>query len=185
MHHKFLNRRTFLKASLVGAFLLFSGPAFAEIVYSGESTEGNLRLFNIHTNERLEVCYRDDSGNYDHEALSELNNFLRCHHTQEVIQMDMMVIEFINMVDKRLGGGNEIHIISGFRSPEYNNMLIREGRKVVKNSLHLLGKAIDVYFPRIPLNSVRQAALDLRLGGVGYYPKSGFVHLDSGRFRYW
>ena len=99
--------------------------------------------------------------------------------------MDKRVIEFINTVDKQLGGGNEIHIISGFRSPEYNNLLIREGRNVVKNSLHLQGKAIDIHFPQIPLNKVRQAALKLRYGGVGYYPKSGFVHLDSGRFRFW
>lgn len=84
-----------------------------------------------------------------------------------------------------MGGGNEIHVISDFRSPEYNNLLINEGRKVVKNSLHLQGKAIDIHFPHIPLNDVRQAALKLRFGGAGYYPESGFVHLDSGRFRLW
>lgn len=174
-----------MKASLVGAFLLFSGSAFPEKLYAAKPIESNLQLYNIHTKERLDVCYRDPSGNYDPEALNKLNYFLRCHHTQEVIQMDKRVIEFINKVDKQFGGGNEIHIISGFRSPEYNNLLIQEGRNVAKNSLHLLGKAIDIQFPNIPLNDVRQAALNLRLGGVGYYPDSGFVHIDSGRFRSW
>lgn len=180
-----MTRRSFLKASLRGALLSLGRPAFLEALIAGRLPEGRLLLYNIHTGERLDVTYRSPSGHYDPKALEALNYFLRCHYTQKVAKMDIQVIEFLNAVDKGLGGGHEIHIISGFRSPEYNERLIRQGRGVAKWSLHLLGKAIDFRIPGIGLRVVRQAALGLGLGGVGYYPRSGFLHLDSGRFRFW
>jgi uncharacterized protein YcbK (DUF882 family) len=89
-------------------------------------------------------------------------------------------------VDKRLGGGNEIHIISGFRSSRYNAMLRKEGHGgVARKSLHTKGKAIDIAIPGVDLRTLRTAALDLRYGGVGYYPGPGFVHIDSGSYRTW
>lgn len=84
-----------------------------------------------------------------------------------------------------MGADNELHIISGFRSPEYNQLLIRKGRGVIRHSLHLEGKAIDFRIPGVDLGTVRRVALSLERGGVGYYPRSGFVHLDSGAFRFW
>lgn len=97
--------------------------------------------------------------------------------------MDIGVIEYLNAVDKRLGRNHEIHIISGYRSLEYNELLIRQGKAVAKHSLHLVGRAVDIRIPGVALPLVRQAALGLEYGGVGYYPRSGFIHLDSGRFR--
>ncbi|HZR45724.1 MAG TPA: DUF882 domain-containing protein, partial [Candidatus Manganitrophaceae bacterium] len=79
----------------------------------------------------------------------------------------------------------EIHVISGYRSPEYNALLIREGRGAAKKSLHLQGKAIDIRIPAVGLDILRKTALSLEYGGVGYYPQSGFVHLDSGAVRFW
>jgi uncharacterized protein YcbK (DUF882 family) len=99
--------------------------------------------------------------------------------------MDAAVVEFLNAVDRRLGGAHEIHVISGFRAPEYNDWLIRHGHAVARGSLHLVGKAIDVRFPGLPLGAVRNAARALGLGGVGYYPQSDFVHIDSGPLRSW
>jgi len=100
--------------------------------------------------------------------------------------MDVRVIEFLNALDKRLGGDNEIHVISGFRSPEYNRLLARKGRRgVARHSLHLSGRAIDLRIPGVSPNVIKKAALDMRYGGVGYYPRRGFVHLDSGTFRHW
>jgi uncharacterized protein YcbK (DUF882 family) len=99
--------------------------------------------------------------------------------------MDKDMIEFVNLVDKRFGSNNEILVISGYRSPEYNQLLINEGRNVVKNSLHLAGKAMDIRISGMDLCKLRDEALSLRLGGVGYYKQSNFVHLDSGRFRTW
>jgi uncharacterized protein YcbK (DUF882 family) len=84
-----------------------------------------------------------------------------------------------------VGGDREIHVISGFRSVEYNAWLARRGSGVSRDSLHLVGRAIDVRFPDVTLGRVRRVAVDLACGGVGHYPGSGFVHLDSGRVRSW
>ena len=147
--------------------------------------EGTLSLYNTHSEERLEVTYRDSSGNYDFEAIKEMNYFLRCHYTQKVVPMDIRVIEFLNLVHKKVGGTRDIEVISGYRSPEYNNLLIREGRGAAKHSLHLLGKAIDFRISGVGLDRLRQTAMNLESGGVGYYPESGFIHLDSGKVRSW
>ena len=178
-------RRSFLKASLASAFLLVGKPAWAQDLMVPSVPEGRLALYNTHTSERLDVTYRDSFGQYDPDALDSLNHLLRCHYTNRATKMDVRVIEFLNAVDKQLGGNNEIHIISGFRSSEYNRLLVREGRGVARHSLHLLGKAIDLCIPKTRLDVLRQTALDLRYGGVGYYPRRGFVHLDSGTFRFW
>jgi len=179
----FCNRRFFLKASFVAFSSLFAIPAFSDARRT--LPEGKLTLLNIHTNDKLTVKYRNASGQYDPDALKELNWILRCHYTGQALNMDPDVIEFVNLVDKRFGGRNEIHIISGYRSPEYNKRLINEGRHVVKNSLHLAGKAIDIRISGVDLCKLRDEALNMNMGGVGYYKDSNFVHLDSGRFRTW
>jgi uncharacterized protein YcbK (DUF882 family) len=180
-----LSRRFFLKASLAGAAGLFCRPAFSGTHISPLLPAGRLPLYNIHTKERLEIAYRDSSGKYDTDALDALNWILRCHYSGKVVDMDISVIEFLNQVHKIVGGSKEIHIVSGFRSQEYNNLLLRQGREVKRNSLHIQGKAIDVTVPGVSLSALRRVAVSLRYGGVGYYRQSDFVHLDSGRFRIW
>ena len=147
--------------------------------------EGRLSFLNVWTDERLEVTYRNEAGEYDLEALDDVNHILRCHATGEVSAIDVRVLEHVNLVQKKLGGDREIHIISGYRSPEYNAQLVRAGRRAAKNSLHMQGQAIDLQIPGIHPKVVRQAALELGYGGVGYYPRAKFVHLDSGAFRSW
>jgi len=147
--------------------------------------EGRLTFLNVWTDERLEVTYRNEEGEYDLEALDDVNHILRCHATGEVSQIDVRVLEHVNLVEKKLGGDREIHIISGYRSPEYNARLVRAGRRAAKNSLHMQGQAIDLQIPGLHPKVIRQAALELGYGGVGYYPRSKFVHLDSGAFRSW
>jgi len=187
-HHHW-TRRSFLKASLASALLLAGKPAWAQdlgVPPVPDGEEGKLALYNTHNHERLEVAYRDSSGQYDPDALSALDHLLRCHYTNRSIKMDVQVIEFLNALDKRLGGNNEIHVISGFRSPEYNRLLVGKGRRgVARHSLHLSGKAIDLRIPGVSPNVIKKTALDMRYGGVGYYPRKGFVHLDSGTFRHW
>ncbi len=180
-----LSRRGFLIASMAGAYTLLSQhPVWAKLVPDARPT-GKLSLLNAHTGERLTVTYRDPTGGYDPEALQALNWILRCHYTNQVAAIDPHVIDYLNLVDHRFGGNNEIQIISGFRSPEYNRLLREEGRHVARHSLHLQGKAIDFAIPGVELTKVRRAAMNLRFGGVGFYPSRGFVHLDSGRFRLW
>lgn len=183
-HHRW-TRRAFLKASLVSALALVGRSAWAEELATPPVLEGRLALYNTHTHERLDVTYRQPSGEYDGDALSAIDQLLRCHYTNKITQMDPGVIEFVNALDKRLGGGNEIHVVSGFRSPEYNQLLRRKSRRVARYSLHQSGKAIDLRIPGVGLKVIRKTALDLRHGGVGYYPRRGFIHVDSGRFRYW
>jgi uncharacterized protein YcbK (DUF882 family) len=188
------DRRSFLKASVIGSAALFLKPAFArgeeKAALSPELNprklpEGRLSLYNIHTEEKLTVTYRKESGEYDPEALKALNWILRCHYTNLVANIDIAVIEIVNLVDKLIGGSRMIHVISGFRSKAYNELLAKEGHHVARHSLHMLGKAIDLRIPDVDLFNIRETAMDLQLGGVGYYPQSDFVHLDSGRFRFW
>jgi uncharacterized protein YcbK (DUF882 family) len=147
--------------------------------------EGRLRFYNVWTDERLAITYRNRAGDYDPAALHDVNHFLRCHYTGEVTAIDVRVLEHVNLVQKKLGGDREIYVISGYRSPEYNAMLVRTGRRAAKNSLHVLGQAIDLQVAGLHPRVVRKAALELGYGGVGYYPRSKFVHLDSGPFRWW
>ena len=179
-------RRTFLKTWIAG-MLVFSG----RLVSPGLATAradlpaGELSFYNVHTDERLHVRYRDERGRYDLTALDDLNHILRCHHTGEVATMDARVIEHINLVQKTLGGAGEIHVISGYRSPEYNALLVKRSRRAARNSLHVEGQAVDLFIPGVRLREIRQAALKLRYGGVGYYPRADFIHLDCGAFRSW
>ena len=180
-------RRTLLKTSVAGLMLLggrlLSPPSVR--AQSSELPDGELSFYNVHTNERLFVRYRDEDGEYDLSALDDVNHILRCHHTGEVAVIDTRVIEHINLVQKKLGGGGEIHVISGYRSPEYNAMLVKRSRRAVRHSLHIEGQAIDFFIPGVHPRVIRRAALDLQYGGVGYYPRAKFIHLDCGPFRSW
>jgi len=178
-------RRSFMAAALGAASTLLPvSRARAAAAMPGVGP-GRLALYNIHTREASTVAYRDTAGRYDPEELARLDRLLRCHYTGEVAPIDLRVIEFLTAVDQSLGGGQEIHVISGFRSAAYNAWLVRRGAGVSPHSLHLVGRAIDVRFPGRALDQVRRAALELGRGGVGYYPASDFIHLDSGRIRSW
>lgn len=178
-------RRAFLRTSVAGVAMLGGRLVCPSVTFAGELPEARLTFVNVWTDERLDVTYRNEAGGYDFDALDEVNHILRCHYTGEVAAIDVRVLEHVNLVQKKLGGDREIHVISGFRSPEYNAMLVRTGRRAAKNSLHIRGQAIDLQIPGIHPKMVRQAALELGYGGIGYYPRSKFVHLDSGPFRHW
>lgn len=179
-------RRSFLKMSLLTTFALCTGDnALARQIAGERKLPGRLRLLNSHTGERLNVTYRDRYGNYDQSALEELNWLLRCHYNNEVHPIDIRTIEFLNSLHKNIKGEHEIQVISAYRSPEYNALLRKKSRGVAKHSLHLEGKALDIRISGVRLASLRKTALNLRMGGVGYYPRSGFLHIDSGAFRTW
>ena len=183
MFTKIITRRTFLHMAVAGA-VAFRGSraAFAKPLLPDS---GALTLFNAHTNDRLSVNFRRPDGSYDLDALQAVNWIMRCHYTNQITIMDINAIEYLNLVDKKLGGGHEIHIISGYRSPTYNSLLVQNGRHVARHSLHRVGQAIDIAIPGIPLDKVRHTAVALHMGGVGYYPGAGFVHIDSGKIRTW
>ncbi|QWV98972.1 DUF882 domain-containing protein [Geomonas nitrogeniifigens] len=186
MKDKMLCRRMFLKSSaFFAATVLGAKSAFAKFVEGGGAPEGKLSLYNVNSNERLTVTYRNSLGEYCDEAIQALNWIFRCHLTNETTKMDLRVLEYLNRLDNSLGGDNEIHIISGYRSPAYNARLRSRSKGVAKDSLHMKGMAIDLAIPSVGLQRIRHTAIALAAGGVGYYPQSGFVHIDSGQFRTW
>ena len=182
---KLLSRRGLLKTSLVGLALLGNRLLFPDSAFSYSLPEGHIRLYNTHTDERLTVQYRSRSGRYDREALKDINYLLRCNHSKKVHRVDIRLLEFVNQIEKAVGRGKEIHIYSGYRSPSYNEKLVLFEQGAVLKSFHTKGQAMDFAIPGVQLSSVRQAALKMHLGGVGYYRERGFVHIDTGRPRFW
>ena len=178
-------RRSLLKTSVVGLLLLGSRLLCPSFARAKELPDGELTFFNVHTNERLRVRFRDDAGNYDLTALDEVNHIMRCHHTREVAAIDVRMLEHVNLVQKAVHSAGEIHVISGYRSPAYNAQLVKRSRRAARHSLHVEGQALDFYIPGVTPRELRHAALKLQYGGVGYYPHKHFIHLDSGPFRTW
>ena len=180
-----LTRRLFLKSSVAGLLIASSRFLFPDSAPGQALPEGQLRFYNVNTKERLEVRYRSRAGEYNQSALDTLNYFLRCPHTNQVCEIDLHLLEQINQIEKQVGKGKEIRVYSAYRSPSYNNLLIRRGHGAAPKSLHTMGKAIDFSIPGIRLSTVRRAAFHLKQGGVGYYRRQGFIHLDTGPIRYW
>lgn len=179
------SRRSFLTASLVGLSALGGILSFPTRGRAQTLPVGRLNLYNVWTGERLAVRYRDDEGGYDPAALADINHLLRCRHNNAVTTMDVNVLEHVDVVVHQIGGTREVCVISGYRSPEYQELLVRRSARAARHSLHVEGKAIDIYIPGVHPWAIREAAMKLQRGGVGYYGHAKFVHLDSGPFRWW
>ena len=144
-----------------------------------------LRLFHTHTLERIDVVYRQ-GDRYLPDALAKLDHFPRDHRTGAVHDYDPRLFDLLAALERRIGQpGAEINVICGYRSPWSNGFLRRHSMGVAAHSLHMEAEAIDIRIPGIGNEALRNAALALKLGGVGYYPLSGFVHVDVGRVRQW
>ena len=179
------SRRSFLKlgiAAVAGATLPI--PAFARML-DAIGPERTLSFYNTHTGEELNrVVYWAD-GAYIPETLNDINFILRDHRKDEVKPIDPGLLDLLSTLHRKLQVRSQIHIVSGYRSPATNQELRSRSRGVAKKSLHMSGKAVDLRIPGISLAQVRRAAISLKSGGVGYYPKSDFIHLDSGLVRAW
>ncbi|HSB99227.1 MAG TPA: DUF882 domain-containing protein [Burkholderiaceae bacterium] len=161
--------------------------AFAVWVPSARAASGarSLALKHTHTGERIDLVYAV-GGQYVPGAMIALNRFLRDHYSGEVGLIDPQVFDQLHQLQQRLGSSGAFEVISAYRCPATNARLrAARGGGVAPNSLHLQGRAIDVRLPDTPLADLRDAALSLRGGGVGYYPRERFVHLDTGRVRSW
>jgi uncharacterized protein YcbK (DUF882 family) len=143
-----------------------------------------LSLFNVNSNESLTVTYWSD-GTYRREALNQLNHFLRDSQTGEQTEMDPLLFDVLWHTEEITGFHGTVDVLSGYRSPEHNAWLASVSRGVAQDSQHMNGNAMDIRFPGVPVFKIRQAARSLQMGGVGFYPRSGFVHLDTGPIRYW
>jgi uncharacterized protein YcbK (DUF882 family) len=179
-----LSRRTFLKTSALLAAGLVLPQSILAVPRPNEKRERYLKFYNTHTQERLEVCYRRN-GRYDRDAVQAVHNILRDHRTNEIHPIDLRLLDLLHAIRVRAGQDCCLHIISGYRSPATNAALRRKSRKVARKSLHMVGHAADIRIPEIRTATVRDIARSLGRGGVGYYAKSDFVHVDIGRVRTW
>jgi len=147
--------------------------------------EYRLRLFHTHTNERIDIVYKTGDV-YSPEAIDRLDRFLRDHRTGDVRQLDPRLFDLLHDLTDSVGEPDtEINIVCGYRTPWSNEFLRRTTVGVASHSLHMEGEAIDIRIPGVPTAKLRNAALALHRGGVGFYPKSQFVHVDVGRIREW
>ena len=144
----------------------------------------SISLYNTHTGEWVRTVYWAD-GHYIREAVRDINWVLRDHHSDEVRPMNAGVLDVLGMLRTRLDCHDPFLVISGYRSPETNHQMAVRGSGVASNSYHIKGMAIDLRCERRDLSQVRGAAMSLRGGGVGYYPRSDFVHVDCGPVRCW
>lgn len=173
-----IDRRTLLAGAVASAGLALARPARA-----AESRA--LALYHTHTGERLRVTYAEN-GAHIPEALDEISHFLRDFRTGEAHPIDPDLLDVLHRLRTRTSGRGPYEIISAYRSPRTNEMLRRTGGGgVAKRSLHMEGKAIDVRLTGVRTARLREEALAMQAGGVGFYPDSDFVHVDTGRVRRW
>jgi uncharacterized protein YcbK (DUF882 family) len=167
--------------------LLIPGPVSKPRIRVAAPAEPlyELRLYHTHTNERLDIVYRH-GDHYDAEALNKLEYFLRDHRTGDVHPYDPRVFDLLWDLSSAVGHPDgEIDIVCGYRTPWSNAFLRSRSRAVAQHSLHMQAMAIDIRLPGVSTTHLRDAALELHRGGVGYYAREQFVHVDVGRVRRW
>ncbi|MBM9604085.1 YcbK family protein [Desulfopila inferna] len=174
-----LDRRAFLAASAGTAIgLILPKPVFAAKVVSRP-----LRFYNIHTRERMVVDYTP--GSYGGSVRQALEYFLRDFRTGEMHTLDALLFDSLYAIQNNCEVQTSFEVISGYRSPSTNEFLWKTSSGVARNSLHMQGRALDIRVSGLPTKTLRDLALNLHQGGVGFYPSSDFVHLDTGGKRSW
>lgn len=158
-------------------------PAATESAIANGDTR-TLDLVNPHTGEQIAATYRVD-GHYDQAVLEKLNWFLRDWRRNEATHMDPRLFDAVWETYREAGATEPIHVVCGYRSPQTNAMLRRRSRAVAQHSQHMLGKAMDTTMPGMSMEKVREVAMRLERGGVGFYGDAAFVHIDVGGIRYW
>ena len=175
-----MDRRTFIQYTAASCFALFSRDIFAK----SQPKNRYLHLKNMHTGEESRIRFWKN-GSYDKRSLKTLNRLLRDHRSGETHSIDLKLIESLWQIHRKAKAPYGIEIYSGYRSPETNRALRKKHKGVAKKSYHMSGRAADIRMPGAKLSTVKKAAVSLKLGGVGYYQRSGFIHIDTGRVRQW
>ena len=176
-----LGRRRFLLDSL-GAAAALSGVARKAAAVTAATSR--LSFYHIHTGEKLAITYREH-GEVVPDALTEINRYLRDFRTEQVHVIDVALLDKLNALYTAFEGRGNFEVISGYRSPHTNAVLRQVTTGVAEHSLHIEGRAIDVRLTSAKTSSLRDAALAMKSGGVGYYAESNFVHIDTGKTRSW
>ncbi|MBV0932421.1 DUF882 domain-containing protein [Marinobacterium weihaiense] len=143
-----------------------------------------LRFDHLHTGERLHTTYWAQ-GDYVRDSLADINHLLRDFRTGEEHPIDPRLLDLLHRLKQQSGNDNPFQIISGYRSPRTNARLRAASNGVAQKSLHMQGQALDIRLPGTPLKELHRLACDAKVGGVGLYTRSNFIHIDTGRVRYW
>jgi uncharacterized protein YcbK (DUF882 family) len=176
-----VGRRDFL----VNAFSGLAGlSALGRSAVVAATEVRSLSFYHLHTDETLRVVYHEN-GSALPDALAEINHFLRDFRTGDEHVIDVQLLDSLSALYEVFDCRGNFEVISGYRSPRTNATLRQASSGVAKDSLHLYGRAIDVRLTSAATDKLRDAALALSRGGVGYYPKSNFIHIDTGRVRSW
>ncbi|MGB8408342.1 MAG: DUF882 domain-containing protein [Gallionella sp.] len=179
------SRRRFLAVgggALVAAAAIASRPVFAQsLIIAPERT---LSFYNLHTGESLKTAYWVE-GEYIPESLTDINHFMRDFRKNEIKPIDLNLLNLLHAITLQLDTSKPVQLISGYRSPSTNALLHAHSSGVAKHSLHMDGMAADIRIPGHDLRELHKVAIAMQRGGVGYYPRSDFVHVDVGHLRYW
>jgi uncharacterized protein YcbK (DUF882 family) len=175
-------RRGFLRCMVGGIGALALAP---DLLKAAVLRERYLLFYNPNTGETVRRVYWTPREGYIRESIGEISRALRDHHNNQVKLFDANVLDQLYAMQLQLGLGRPVHVISAYRSPSTNGVLCERSRGVARNSYHLQAMALDIRVPGNRAWDVCQAARSLGAGGVGYYPRANFVHIDSGPVRYW
>lgn len=178
---KGIGRRSILRFGVAGLAGIMANPALAALE---GARERKLSLHNLHTGETIRTTFWAD-GVFQIDALRDIDFVLRDFRTGDVTEIDPQLLILLHRITQTTGVDKPFDVISGYRSPKTNAALASNSNGVAKRSLHMQGMATDVRLPGVRLAHLRDAAKSLKAGGIGYYPKSNFIHVDTGRVRYW
>ncbi|MGH1481356.1 MAG: DUF882 domain-containing protein [Geminicoccales bacterium] len=178
-----LSRRRFLGISAMGCASLAASSGTLALSYPSMAAR-ELHLYNLHTHETLKAVYWRD-GAYLSEGLAQISYHLRDFRTGGIKPIDPTLLNILHQLINDADVAEPINVISGYRTPATNAMLAARSSKVAPNSFHMRGRAIDIRLPGFSTVGVRDIARSMSKGGVGYYPESDFVHLDTGPLRTW
>jgi uncharacterized protein YcbK (DUF882 family) len=173
-----------LAAAVTGSDILGAPPPPAPTGIPGAPDAHLISLLNVNTGERLSCAYRE-KGILVPDATAALDRLLRDHRNDEIRPIDPQLLDLLHDTAANFGSSEPFQVVSGYRSAATNAAMRRRGAGVAKHSYHINGRAVDVSLPGVQLAQLRRAARDLKSGGVGYYPGSRFVHLDTGPVRSW
>lgn len=178
-----VGRRQLLKYSLaaLASGMTVSSP---DLYAKTTSKRRHIHLKNMHTGEEDRLLFWKN-GEYRSSALKQINYLLRDHRNDQIAEIDKNLIEAIYDIHAKVNAPYGIEVYSGYRSPETNQALRQKNSAVAKKSLHMYGKAVDIRLPGVDLSKLHKAAVSLGQGGVGYYKRSGYIHIDTGRVRHW
>ena len=179
-----LSRRNFIKLLVCSGILSYSSKSAFAAIDGIALKERSLSLFNPHTKEGFEGIYWCD-GDYVSNALNNINHIMRDIRTNDVKPIDTHLLDLIFSISIKLKPEAPFRVISGYRSPKTNTLLRKRGNGAAKKSYHIKGQAVDIRLPGIKTSVLRKAAYELKKGGIGYYPRHRFVHIDVGPVRYW